>query len=51
MLVGGNGAGKSAFYRKYLEPLSMSFINADLLAKQAFPDDPEGNSYEAGRPS
>jgi predicted ABC-type ATPase len=49
MLVGGNGAGISTFDRKYLEPLSMSFINADLLAKQIFPDDPEGNSYEAAQ--
>jgi predicted ABC-type ATPase len=49
MLVGGNGAGISTFYRKCLEPLSMSFINADLLAKQVFPDDPEGNSYEAAQ--
>lgn len=49
MLVGGNGAGKSTFYRKYLEPRGMPFVNADLLAKQVFPDDPEGNSYEAAQ--
>lgn len=47
MLVGGNGAGKNTFYRKYLEPRRMPFVNADVLAKQVFPDDSEGNSYEA----
>jgi len=49
MLVGGNGAGKSTFYRKYLEPRGMLFVNADVLAKQVYPDDPEGNSYEAAQ--
>ncbi len=49
MLVGANGAGKSTFYRKFLEPLGMPFVNADILAKQLFPDDPEGNSYEAAK--
>ena len=49
MLAGGNGAGKSTFYRKYLEPEGVPFVNADLLAKQVFPDDPEGNSYEAAK--
>ncbi|WP_293268719.1 AAA family ATPase [Neptunomonas sp.] len=49
MLVGGNGSGKSTFYRKYLEPRGMPFVNADVLAKQIFPEDPEGNSYEAAK--
>jgi len=49
MLVGGNGAGKSTFYRKYLEPRGMPFVNADVLAKLVYPDDPEGNSYEAAQ--
>ncbi|WP_432472805.1 AAA family ATPase [Amphritea sp. HPY] len=49
MLVGGNGAGKSTFYRKFLEPRGMPFINTDVLAKQVFPEDPEGNSYEAAQ--
>lgn len=49
MLVGGNGAGKSTFYRKFLDPKGMPFVNADVLAKQIFPDDPEGNSYEAAQ--
>jgi len=49
VLVGGNGAGKSTFYRLYLQPKGMPFVNADLIAKQLFPDDPEGNSYNAAR--
>jgi predicted ABC-type ATPase len=49
MLVGGNGAGKSTFYRKYLKPMGMPFVNADVLAKQVFPENPEANSYKAAR--
>lgn len=49
VLVGGNGAGKSTFYRLYLQPKGMPFVNADLIAKQLFPDDPEGHSYDAAR--
>lgn len=49
MLVGGNGAGKSTFYQQVLKPLGMPFINADLIAREVFPDDPEGHSYEAAR--
>ena len=47
MLVGGNGAGKSTFYHEKLEGLGIPFINADQLAREHFPDDPEGNSYGA----
>ena len=47
MLVGGNGAGKSTFYRLALEPLGLPFVNADLLACFAFPEDPVAHSYEA----
>ena len=49
MLVGGNGAGKSTFYKKYLEPRGLPFVNADILAGKLFPDDPEANSYEAAK--
>lgn len=49
MLVGGNGAGKSTFYRLYLEGLGLPFVNADILARIAYPDAPEGHSYEAAR--
>ena len=49
LLAGGNGAGKSTFYRTRLEPLGMAFINADILAKQLFPDEAEERSYEAAK--
>lgn len=49
LLAGGNGAGKTTFYRLQLEPLGMPFVNADILAKQLHPDQPEQHSYEAAR--
>ncbi len=49
MLVGGNGAGKSTFFRLTLQPLGMPFINADQIAREVFPDDPEGHSYQAAK--
>jgi len=49
MLVGGNGAGKSTFYRLALEPLGVPFVNADLLARIVFPEDPEAHSDEAAQ--
>ena len=49
MLVGGNGAGKSTFYQQALQPFGMPFINADVIAKELFPDAPEAHSYEAAR--
>ena len=49
MLVGGNGAGKSTFYRLALEPLGLPFVNADLLARIVFTEAPEAHSYEAAQ--
>ncbi len=49
LLAGGNGAGKSTFYRTQLEPEGTPFINADILAKQLFPETPEQHSYEAAK--
>ncbi|ORU94817.1 MAG: hypothetical protein A6F72_09250 [Cycloclasticus sp. symbiont of Poecilosclerida sp. N] len=49
LLAGGNGAGKSTFYRTQLEPLGLPFINADILAKQLFSEQAEQHSYEAAR--
>jgi predicted ABC-type ATPase len=49
MLVGGNGSGKSTFYRLALEPLGLPFVNADLLARIVFRDAPEMHSYEAAQ--
>ncbi|MFT3929269.1 MAG: zeta toxin family protein [Spongiibacteraceae bacterium] len=49
MLVGGNGSGKTTFYYKFLEPLGIHFINADLIARDIAPDQPEAVSYEAAQ--
>ncbi|MFC6673261.1 AAA family ATPase [Marinobacterium aestuariivivens] len=49
MLVGGNGAGKSTFYDRVLKPLGMPFINADLIARDLYPDNPEAMSYQAAK--
>ncbi|MDX1451762.1 MAG: AAA family ATPase [Oleiphilaceae bacterium] len=47
LLAGGNGAGKSTFYRTQLQPLGMPFVNADNIAREVFPDNPEAHSYQA----
>ncbi len=49
VLAGGNGAGKSTFYNQVLRPLGMPFVNADLIAREYFPEDPESNSYKAAK--
>lgn len=49
ILTGGNGAGKSTFYRLFLEPRGMVFINADNIARDLAPDSPEEASYRAAR--
>lgn len=49
VLVGGNGAGKSTFYTEYLKAEGMPFVNADQIAKERYPDNPERFSYEAAR--
>jgi predicted ABC-type ATPase len=33
VLVGPNGSGKSTFYQRHLAPISLPFINADVLAR------------------
>lgn len=47
ILVGGNGAGKSTFFHHYLSGHGIKFVNADLIARQIKPDDPETASYQA----
>jgi len=47
LLAGGNGAGKSTFYHTQLEPLGFPFVNADIIAKELYPDSPEQHSYDA----
>jgi predicted ABC-type ATPase len=49
ILVGGNGAGKSTFFTLYLEHLGLPFVNADILARMAYPDAPEAHSYHAAK--
>jgi predicted ABC-type ATPase len=34
IIVGGNGAGKSTFYDRFLKQYGLSFLNADMLAKE-----------------
>lgn len=47
LLAGGNGAGKSTFYRIALAPMGVKLVNADLIAHVINPDHPETVSYEA----
>ncbi len=41
VLAGGNGTGKSTFYRLYVQPRGMELLSADLVAKRLEPDNPE----------
>ena len=47
LLTGGNGAGKSTFYRLFLATKGIHCVNADLIAKKINPENPEKVSYEA----
>ena len=47
LLAGGNGAGKSTFYRLFLQPRGVKFVNADMIASAINPESPESASYEA----
>jgi predicted ABC-type ATPase len=48
VLAGGNGAGKSTFYKSsLLSKRGIQFINADMIAKTISPENPEQVSYEA----
>ena len=49
VLAGGNGAGKSTFYHTALQPLGLPFINADVIARELYPDACEARSYDAAR--
>ena len=49
LLAGGNGSGKSTFYRLYLAPRNIHFVNADNIARDIAPDNPEIISYNAAR--
>ena len=48
VLAGPNGAGKSTYVARVLEPgLGLPFINADVIAKQRWPDAVAEHAYEA----
>ncbi|MCX5895605.1 MAG: dephospho-CoA kinase, partial [Proteobacteria bacterium] len=47
LLTGGNGVGKSTFYYIFLESKGIKLVNADLIAKEINPENPEKFSYEA----
>lgn len=47
LLAGGNGAGKTTFYTTQLKPLNLPFVNADNIARELFPLNPEEHSYQA----
>jgi predicted ABC-type ATPase len=51
LIVGPNGAGKSTFALEILGPQlpGILFVNADLIARERWPEDPERHSYEAAR--
>jgi predicted ABC-type ATPase len=49
LVVGPNGAGKSTFVRYTVAPRwpAATFVNADVIAAQRWPEDPAGHAYEA----
>lgn len=49
VLAGGNGAGRSSFFHHSLAPLGLPFVNADILARELYPDAPEAHAYDAAR--
>lgn len=49
ILAGGNGAGKSSFYRTFLKPAGIPFVNADLIASRVYEQHAEENSYAAAQ--
>lgn len=49
LLAGGNGAGKSTFYRVALQPRGMALVNADNIARDIAPDSTEEASYAAAQ--
>jgi predicted ABC-type ATPase len=48
VLAGGNGAGKTTFYRLFLAPRGIKLLNADMVAAAIDPEFPERAGYAAG---
>jgi predicted ABC-type ATPase len=49
VLAGSNGAGKSTFFREYLERTGIAFVNADNMARSLNPTAPQSVGYGAAR--
>lgn len=47
LLAGGNGAGKTTFYERFIARHRIPLVNADRIARALWPADPEARSYEA----
>ena len=48
LLAGPNGAGKSKLFAEVIGPAThLEFVNADEIAAQRWPEDPEGRPYDA----
>jgi predicted ABC-type ATPase len=48
LIAGPNGAGKTTFYEEILGPATwLPFINADMIARERWPEDPVTHAYEA----
>ena len=47
VLAGSNGAGKTTFFRRYLESTGIDFVNADEIARALNPLDPAACAFEA----
>jgi predicted ABC-type ATPase len=47
VLAGGNGVGKTTFFKHYLADYGIKFVNADLIAKEINQANPEKSAYEA----
>jgi len=49
LLAGGSGAGKTTFYEQTLAKHGIVFVNADVIARTLYPENPEVFSYQAAR--
>lgn len=50
LLAGSNGAGKSTFAARVVQPVTMlPFVNADVIAAERWPDATAEHAYEASR--